>query len=160
MKIAIYPGTFDPLTNGHLDVALRAKRIFDKVYIMIAENPDKIGRYFLSLEDRLESAKAVFSKYEGFEVFSSPNLVVQEARRLGASALIRGIRAITDYEAEFTLHEVNEYLEPNVDMVYLMARKNFTFVSSSHIKELYHHGVDISSLVPEEVYQKIIKNKK
>ena len=151
MRIAVYPGSFDPLTNGHVDVALRAKKFFDKVIIMVADNASKTGHYLLSAEERVEMAKETFASYEGFEVVSTDKLVVKEAKKLSAQALIRGLRAVTDYEMEFQLHEVNEFLEPDIDMVYLMARKDQAFVSSSTIKELFFQGVDISSLVPEPV---------
>ena len=151
MGIAVYPGSFDPLTNGHVDVALRAKKFFDKVIIMVADNASKKGHYLFSAEERVEMAKETFASYEGFEVVSTDKLVVKEAKKLSAQALIRGLRAVTDYEMEFQLHEVNEFLEPDIDMVYLMARKDQAFVSSSTIKELFFQGVDISSLVPEPV---------
>ena len=151
MRIAVYPGSFDPLTNGHVDVALRAKKFFDKVIIMVADNASKKGHYLFSSEERVEMAKETFASYEGFEVVSTDKLVVKEAKKLSAQALIRGLRAVTDYEMEFQLHEVNEFLEPDIDMVYLMARKDQAFVSSSTIKELFFQGVDISSLVPEPV---------
>ncbi|MFA6624679.1 MAG: pantetheine-phosphate adenylyltransferase [Bacilli bacterium] len=157
MKIACYPGSFDPLTNGHLDVALRAKRIFDKVYIIIADNAQKTN-YFFSAEERVNMTKEVFKGYEGFEVVSTSGLVVKKAKELGAQALIRGLRAVTDYEAEFQLHEVNEFLDPTIDMVYLMAHRDQAFVSSSNIKEIFSHGEDISSLVPAAVL-KAMKNK-
>ena len=151
MRIAVYPGSFDPLTNGHVDVALRAKKFFDKVIIMVADNASKKGHDLFSAEERVEMAKETFASYEGFEVVSTDKLVVKEAKKLSAQALIRGLRAVTDYEMEFQLHEVNEFLEPDIDMVYLMARKDQAFVSSSTIKELFFQGVDISSLVPEPV---------
>ena len=151
MRIAVYPGSFDPLTNGHVDVALRAKKFFDKVIIMVADNASKKGHYLFSAEERVEMAKETFASYEGFEVVSTDKLVVKEAKKLSAQALIRGLRAVTDYEMEFQLHEVNEFLEPDIDMVYLMARKDQAFVSSSTIKELFFQGVDISSLVPKPV---------
>ncbi len=151
MRIAVYPGSFDPLTNGHVDVALRAKKLFDKVIIMIADNASKKGHYMFTAEERVKMAEETFAGLDGFEVVVTNKLVVKEAKKLNAQALIRGLRAVTDYEAEFQLHEVNEFLEPDIDMVYLMARKDQAFVSSSTIKELYSQGVDISNLVPEPV---------
>ena len=156
MKIAVYPGSFDPLTNGHIDVALRARKIFDKVYIMVANNASKSSRYLFSVEERVRLAKETFKDMDGFEVVSTDKLVVKEAKKLGAQALIRGLRAVTDYEMEFQLHEVNEYLEPTIDMVYLMAHKDQMFVSSSNIKEIFNQGEDISSLVPEPVLKSMI----
>ena len=151
MKIAVYPGSFDPLTNGHVDVALRARKIFDKIIIMVADNVQKSGHYLFTAEERVAMAKAVFEGKDGFEVVSTQHLVVKEAKKLHAQALIRGLRAVTDYEAEYQLHEVNEYLEPDIDMVYLMAHKDQAFVSSSNIKEIFFQNEDISRLVPDVV---------
>ncbi len=150
-RIAVYPGSFDPLTNGHVDVALRARKMFDEIIIMVADNPSKKGHYLFSAEERVKMIEETFAGLDGFQVVSTEKLVVREAKKLSAQALIRGLRAVTDYEAEFQLHEVNEFLEPDIDMVYLMARKDQAFVSSSTIKELYSQGVDISKLVPEPV---------
>lgn len=157
MRIAVYPGSFDPLTNGHVDVALRAKKLFDKVIIMIADNASKKGHYMFTAEERVKMAEETFAGLDGFEVVVTNKLVVKEAKKFNAQALIRGLRAVTDYEAEFQLHEVNEFLEPDIDMVYLMARKDQAFVSSSTIKELYSQGVDISNLVPEPVLKMMDK---
>jgi pantetheine-phosphate adenylyltransferase len=157
MKIAVYPGSFDPITNGHVDVALRARRFFDRVYIMIADNPTKAGKYMFSAEERMELAREVFKDVEGIEVVYTNKLVVREAKKLSADALIRGLRAVTDYEAEYQLHEVNEYLEPDIDMVYFMAKKNQAFISSSAIKELFFQGEDISHLVPSVVMEAMKK---
>ena len=157
MKIAVYPGSFDPLTNGHLDVALRARKIFDKIIIMVADNAAKSGRYMFTAEERVAMAKEVFKDMDGFEVVSTSKLVVKEAKKLGAQALIRGLRAVTDYEAEYQLHEVNEYLEPDIDMVYLMAHKDQAFVSSSNIKEIFFQHEDVSNLVPAPVFQAMKK---
>ena len=151
MKIAVYPGSFDPLTNGHVDVALRARKIFDKIIIMIADNASKKGHYLFTAEERAELARETFAQYDGFEVVTTSKLVVKEAKKLGAQALIRGLRAVTDYEMEYQLHEVNEFIEPEIDMVYLMAHKDQAFVSSSNIKEIFFQGEDISTLVPTPV---------
>ena len=120
---------------------------------MVADNPMKQGKYMFSAEERVELAKKVFESYSGFHVVCTQHLVVKEAKKLNASALIRGLRAITDYEAEYQLHEVNEYLEPEIDMLYFMAKKNQSFISSSAIKELFFQGVDISHLVPLPVLE-------
>lgn len=159
MKIACYPGSFDPLTNGHVDVALRARRIFDKVIIIVADNQDKKQRYSFTTEERVEMAKETFKDLNGFEVVSTTGLVVKKARELGAQALIRGLRAVTDYEAEFQIHEVNEFIAPDIDMVYLMAHRDQAFVSSSNIKEIFAHGEDISKLVPAPVLKAMIKKR-
>jgi pantetheine-phosphate adenylyltransferase len=156
MKIACYPGSFDPLTNGHLDVAIRARKIFDKVILIVADNQAKKDHYAFTLDERVEMAKETLKGLDGFEVVSTSGLVVKKARELHAQALIRGLRAVTDYEAEFQIHEVNEYLAPDIEMVYLMAHKDQAFVSSSNIKEIFQNNEDISHLVPAPVLKLMI----
>lgn len=153
MKIACYPGSFDPITNGHLDICLRAKKIFDKVIVLIASNASKTNTGYFTSEERLIITKEVFKNYDGIEVKICDGLVITEAKKLKAQALIRGLRAVSDYEVENQIHAVNEYLDNSIDMVYLMANKDQTFVSSSTIKELYSYGASIKSLVPEPVYK-------
>lgn len=160
MRIACYPGSFDPLTVGHVDVALRARRIFDKVIILIADNPKKASSYLFTAEERKTLAEETFCDHDGFEVQISRGLVVKKAKELGAIALIRGLRAVTDYEAEYQLHEVNEYIEPSIDMVYLMSHRVQAFVSSSNIKEMFLEGADITGLVPDPVYKAMQKKLK
>ena len=160
MRIACYPGSFDPLTVGHVDVALRARRIFDKIIILIADNPKKASSYLFTAEERKTLAEETFRDHDGFEVQISRGLVVKKAKELGAIALIRGLRAVTDYEAEYQLHEVNEYIEPSIDMVYLMSHRVQAFVSSSNIKEMFLEGADITGLVPDPVYKAMQKKLK
>ena len=160
MRIACYPGSFDPLTVGHVDVALRARRIFDKVIILIADNPKKASSYLFTAEERKTLAEETFRDHDGFEVQISRRLVVKKAKELGAIALIRGLRAVTDYEAEYQLHEVNEYIEPSIDMVYLMSHRVQAFVSSSNIKEMFLEGAEITGLVPDPVYKAMQKKLK
>ena len=160
MRIACYPGTVDPVTVGHDDVAFRARRIFDKVIILIADNPKKASTYLFTAEERKTLAEETFRDHDGFEVQISRGLVVKKAKELGAIALIRGLRAVTDYEAEYQLHEVNEYIEPSIDMVYLMSHRVQAFVSSSNIKEMFLEGADITGLVPEPVYKAMQKKLK
>lgn len=159
MKVAVYPGSFDPFTNGHLDVALRAKKIFDKVIIMVAYNSKK-SSYWFTAQERVEMIKESVKNYDGIEVISYDGLVVKKAKELGAQALIRGLRAVTDYEAEYQLHEVNEFLEPDIEMVYLMSHRDQAFVSSSNIKEIFDYNEDISHLVPKPVLDAMNKKKK
>lgn len=150
-KIALYPGTFDPLTNGHLDVALRAKKIFDKIIIMVADNPSKMNSFMFTSEERYEIAKSVFSNYSGFEVILSHSLTVKEAKKYHADTIIRGLRAVADFESEYQLNEVNYHLDSDIDMAYFFARGKSSYISSSTVKEIYFHGEDISSMVPKQV---------
>lgn len=159
MKKALYPGSFDPFTNGHLDVALRARKIFDEIYICVAYNPKKPS-YLFSAEERIRMIEETVREYPGIYVTSTDGLVVKKAHELGAQALIRGLRAVTDYEAEFQLHEVNEYLAPDIDMVYLMSHRDQAFVSSSNIKEIFFEGEDIVPLVPKPIYRAMLAKRK
>lgn len=158
MKIACYPGSFDPFTNGHLDVVLRAKNIFDEVIIVVACNSKK-SSYLFTAEERVKMIQESIKDYDGIKVIATDGLVVSKARELKAQALIRGLRAVTDYEAEFQLHEVNEYLAPDIEMVYLMSHRDQAFVSSSNIKEIFFEGADISGLVPKPIL-KAMEDKK
>lgn len=159
MKIAVYPGSFDPFTNGHLDVALRARRIFDEVYIMVAYNSKKTS-YLFTAEERVKMIQESVKDHPGIKVISYDGLVVKKAKELHAQALIRGLRAVTDYEAEFQLHEVNEYLDPDIEMVYLMSHRDQAFVSSSNIKEIFDYDEDISHLVPLPVLEAMMEKKR
>lgn len=157
MKVAIYPGSFDPLTNGHVDVAKRAKKLFDKVIILVSCNSTKSNTYMFSVEERVTMAKKVFKEEDGYEVISSSELVVDVAKKLGAHALIRGLRAVADYEYEYQLYEVNNFLDPDIDMIYFMAKTENTFISSSNIKELIKYKKDVRALVPTPVWEELKK---
>ncbi len=151
MKIAVYPGSFDPITNGHLDIIRRASKIFDKVIVLLAINPEKNCRF--SKEERLNMLVEVVKPYKNVEVDSYNGLVIEYARKHGASVLIRGLRVVSDFEYEWAYAAANEYIDKEIEMVFLMARKELTFISSSQIDELYNSGVDISSLVPKIVLE-------
>lgn len=153
-QIAIYPGSFDPLTNGHVDIVSRASKIFDKIIILVANNSSKTN-YLFSLEERVEMIKETFKDNKNISVEQTSGLVVTKAKSLGASILIRGLRAVTDFENEFQIHEINEFLDPNIEMVYLMANKEQTFVSSSNIKEIFFNGEDVSKLVPKAILKRL-----
>ena len=155
MKVAVYPGSFDPITNGHLDVLTRASQIFDKVIILVAINDAKSSRF--SVEDRVDMIKESVTKFNNVEVDSFNGLTVDYAKKHGAKFLIRGLRAVTDFEYEFSLSASNEFIDDSIDMVFFMSHAETSFISSSSIDELYHKGIDISKLVPESVikmYQK------
>ncbi len=157
-KIAVYPGSFDPFTYGHLDVALRARKLFDKVIILVANNSSK-SNYFFTAEERVEVIRKVVKKYDGIEVTSTSGAVVDAARSLNAMAMIRGLRAFTDFEAEYSLHAIYEYMDPDLETVYLMAKRNETFVSSTSIREMFYYKKNISALVPPEVEKAMIEKR-
>lgn len=154
MKVAVYPGSFDPITNGHLDILKRALKIFDKVIVLIAVNPNKSSRF--PVEERIEMIK---ESVEGLnvEVDSTEGLTVEYAKKHGATHLIRGLRAVTDFEYEFQLATANDYIDSSIDSVFLMSKQEKSFINSSMIIELHNKGIDVSALVPEPVLRRLNK---
>ena len=158
MRIAVYPGSFDPITNGHLDILRRALSVFDKVIVLIAVNPKK--KSVFSIEERIKIIKESIKVLKGAQVDSWEGLTVQYAKKVGATALIRGLRAVTDFEYEFQLSAANTFADPEIETIFFMSRKETTFISSSTIHELYSGGIDISSLVPPAVLKAYEEKKK
>jgi len=156
MKIAIYPGSFDPITNGHLDILKRALRVFDKVIVLVANNIKKTS--FFTVDERVAIIKSVVRDIPNVEVAQTDGLVVDYAMKVNATALVRGLRAVSDFEYELQVATTNEFINPSIDMVFFMTHLENTFISSSTIKELYSQNVDISRLVPPEVIM-ALKNK-
>ena len=146
MRKAIYPGSFDPITIGHIDVLKRASAIFDEVTLLLAVNPSKSSRF--NVEERLDMMREAVKGFPNVKVDYYDGLTVEYAKKVGAKHLIRGLRAVSDFEYEFSLAAANEYASPDIDMVFFMARHEEAFVSSSAIVELYQGGVDVSGLVP------------
>ena len=154
MKIAVYPGSFDPITNGHLEILKRALNIFDRVIVLVAVNPTKQTRF--SPEERVAMIKEAVDD-ERVDVDSYDGLTVEYAKAHGAKHLIRGLRAVTDFEYEFSLASANDFIDSSVDSVFLMSKAEKSFINSSMIMELFQSGVDISALVPESVIKRLKK---
>ena len=152
MKVAIYPGSFDPITNGHLDILERSLKIFDKVIVLVANNPNKHSRF--SVEERVAMIKESVADLN-VEVDSTDGLTVEYAKKHGAIALIRGLRAVTDFEYEFQLATANDYIDSSIDSVFLMSKHEKSFINSSMIIELHDKGIDVSSLVPPAVLKRL-----
>ena len=152
MKVAVYPGSFDPITNGHLEILKRALNIFDKVIMLVAINPNKKSRF--SAEDRVKMIKESVNDSR-VDVDSYQGLTVEYAKKHGANHLIRGLRAVTDFEYEFSLASANDFIDSSVDTVFLMSKAEKSFINSSMIMELYQNGKDISSLVPPSVLKRL-----
>ncbi len=152
MKVAVYPGSFDPITNGHLEILKRALNIFDKVIMLVAVNPNKKSRF--NAEDRVNMIKEAVNDPR-VEVDSYEGLTVEYAKKHHASHLIRGLRAVTDFEYEFSLASANDFIDSSVDTVFLMSKAEKSFINSSMIMELYQSGVDISALVPASVIKRL-----
>lgn len=149
MKKAVYPGSFDPITNGHLDILTRAAKVFDHVILLLAVNPAKTSAF--TVEERLFMMKEATKDMPMVEVDFTSGLTVEYARAHGASHIIRGLRAVTDFEYEFQFAAANSFVDPSIDMVFFMAGQKTGFISSSTINELYKNGADIAPLVPPSV---------
>lgn len=148
-KIAIYPGSFDPLTNGHVDIIERGLKIFDTVIIAVLHNPRKT--YLFSVDERVEMIKASFPNTRNIEVDSFDGLLVEYAKMKNAAAIIRGMRAISDFENEFQMALMNRRLNKDVQTVFLMTGLRWIFTSSSIIKEVAAFGGDITGMAPHPV---------
>lgn len=157
MKRAVYPGSFNPITNGHLDVLKRALKVFDEVIVLVAINPNKASKF--TIEERIQMIKEATEGLKGVKVDSTSGLSVTYAKEHGATCLIRGLRAVTDFEYEFSLSASNEFIDDSIDMIFFMSHAETSFISSSSIDELYRSGIDISSLVPQSVVE-MYKRKK
>lgn len=155
MTVAIYPGAFDPITNGHLDIATRAAQLFDKLVIGVFDTPDK--RISFSTEERVELVKQSIGGLPNVSVRSYTGLTVDFAKEVGAKAIVRGLRIATDFEREFTMAVMNKKLAPDLELVCLMANLQYQFLSSTLLKEVADLGGDIGSLVPKNVVSALMK---
>ena len=147
--IAIYPGSFDPITNGHLDLVQRGARMFDTLVVSILRNDSKLPLF--SVEERVDMLREVVHPYSNVEVDSFDGLLVDHAAARSATVLLRGIRAISDYEYELQMALMNRRLRPEIETVFMMANEAYSFISSRLVKEVYGLGGNISGLVPPSV---------
>jgi pantetheine-phosphate adenylyltransferase len=150
---ALYPGTFDPITYGHIDLIKRARKIFDHLVVAVADNPDKHPLF--SVAERIEIIKDVTSEMDGIEVTSFSDLTARYAKGIEALVIIRGLRAVSDFEFEFQMALMNRKIEPTVETVFLMPNEKFSYLSSSLIKDIAKRGGDITCFVPPIVEKKL-----
>jgi len=150
-RTAIYPGTFDPVTLGHVDVVQRGLKLFDEVIVAIADNPKKNPMF--DVATRLNMVRDTFKGEKRIKAVSFDGLLVHLVQKHQALAILRGLRAVSDFEYEFQLAAMNRKLDSKIESVFVMAREEYTFVSSSFIREISSMGGDVSSLVPETVQQ-------
>ncbi|MCP9450813.1 MAG: pantetheine-phosphate adenylyltransferase [Nitrospira sp.] len=153
MKIGVYPGTFDPITHGHTDIITRSLRVFDIVVVAVAPNPDKHPLF--NLAERIEMVKWVTKDLKQVEVTSFEGLLVEYVERSGAHAIIRGLRAISDFEHEFQMALVNRKLARNVETVFLMPSEEYSYLSSTIIKDVAKHGGSLTEFLHPEVAQRL-----
>jgi pantetheine-phosphate adenylyltransferase len=153
--IGLYPGSFDPITNGHLDLIERGSRLVDKLVVAILRNEEK--KVLFSIEERIEMLEQVVSHFPNVEVASFNGLLVDYAAQTGARLIIRGIRAVSDYEYELQMALMNRRLRPEIETVFLMAGEAYSFISSRLVKEIISLGGNISGLVPPMVESRLKK---
>ncbi|MDK2743626.1 MAG: pantetheine-phosphate adenylyltransferase [Nitrospira sp.] len=153
MKIGIYPGTFDPITHGHTDIITRSLRVFDKVVVAVAPNPSKHPLF--NLPERLDMVTLVMKEFHQVDVTAFEGLLVDYVERSGAHAIIRGLRAISDFEHEFQMALVNRKLAKNVETVFLMPSEEYSYLSSTIIKDVAHHGGNLTEFLHPEVARRL-----
>jgi len=154
-RIAVCPGSYDPVTYGHLDVIARSSQLFDEVVVGVVNLPRRKGATLFGAEERVSFIEDETKRLDGVRVVSFANLVVDFARENGAKAIVKGLRAISDFEYEFEMHQLNRLQAPDIDTLYLMASPQYSFLSSSGIKELAMFGGAIEELVPERVARRL-----
>ena len=146
-KTAVYPGSFDPITNGHLDIIKRASKIFDKLYVSILTNSAKTSAF--SLEERLDMIRRVTAEYDNVEVDSFSGLLVNYLNEKNAAIVVRGLRAVSDFEYEFQMALTNHKLEKNIETLFMMTSAKYSYLSSSIVKEVARYGGNLEDLVPD-----------
>jgi pantetheine-phosphate adenylyltransferase len=152
---ALYPGTFDPITLGHIDIIKRARKLFKNLVIAVAHNPEK--KPLFSVEERLKIIRQITKDMSGVTVTSFDDLTAGYARSINASVIIRGLRAVSDFEFEFQMALTNRKLQPDVETVFLMPNEKYSYLSSSLIKEIARRGGDVSCFVPDIVKERLAK---
>lgn len=155
MRRAIYPGSFDPVTNGHLDVIQRAGRIFNEVIVAVAHNEQKTG--FFPVEERLEYLRAAVEGIRNVRIARFDGLLVEFAKAQECHAVIRGLRAVSDFEFEFQMALMNRKLDPQIETIFLMPREDYVYLSSRIVREIARHGGNVDAFVPASVAKALQK---
>ena len=154
-KIAVYPGSYDPLTNGHIDIIQRGLKIFDKIIVAALKNPSKT--YLFSLEERMDMLMETFKRNPNIEVDYFEGLLVDYLKKIGVNTVVRGLRAISDFEIEFQMALMNRSIKPEIETIFLVPSVCYSFVSSRLVKEVYQLGGEIEKMVPDIVDKKLKK---
>ena len=151
MKTAIYPGSFDPITLGHLNIIKRAAVCFDKLFVCVMVNSEKVNRGLFTPEERVELIRRVVAKLPNVEADCSSTLIAEYARQKRACTLVKGLRAVSDYENELQMALINRKLNPRLETMFLPSSAKYTYVSSSMVKEMARYGAELSDFVPREI---------
>ena len=154
MSRAIYPGSFDPVTKGHLDIIIRASKIMDHLTVAVLENPRKVATY--DIEERLAMLRMVTKPYPNVDVEYFKGLLIDYAEKKNVNIIIKGLRAMSDFEFEFQMALVNQKLNPNIETLFMMTNSKYSYISSSIVKEIAAFGGDIGNMVPQEVCEMIL----
>ena len=155
-RIAVYPGTFDPATNGHLDIIQRAVKLFDKIIVAVALNPRKNPMF--PVEQRVDFIHQGLKGLKNVEVLPFGNLLIEFAQSKKASVIIKGLRAVSDFEYELQMGLMNRNLDEKMETLFMIPSQEFSFLSSNFVKEIARHGGDVRKLVPRSVAKKLIRN--
>lgn len=155
MRVAIYPGSFDPVTNGHLDIITRGSKVFDKLIVGVLVNIDKVGLF--TIEERVELIKRVTSHLPNVEVVSFNGLLVDLARKHNSKVILKGLRAVSDFEYEFQMALMNSQLDSDVETLFMTTSAANSFLSSSSVKQVAKFGGDIKGLVPDDIVDDVIR---
>jgi len=154
MKIAVYPGSFDPITMGHLDIIERASDVFDEVIVGVFVNPDK--KSLFTTDERVELIKRVTSKYQNVTVQSCSGLLVHFMKEHNAKVIVKGLRAVSDFEYEFQMSMMNNKLDPTIETVFMMTSVKYSYLSSSSVRQVAMFGGCVQGLVPDEIIKDIM----
>ena len=152
-RLALFPASFDPVTNGHLDIIQRSHRVFSDLVVAVANNVEKRGMF--SVDERMEMLRAALGDQPGIRITAFDGLLVDYARRIGAHVVIRGLRAVSDFEYEFEMALMNRHLSPEIETLFMMTSQKFFYVSSSRLKELVRFGANVDDFVPPLVAKKL-----
>ena len=155
MSIAVYPGSFDPITLGHLNIIRRAAAVFDTLYVCVMINSDK--QPLFSREERVEFIERTVVRYKNVKVESSEELLVKYMRSRGARVMIKGLRAVSDFDKEFQIALINRKLDPGIETLFMPSSEKYTYLSSSAVKEMTRYGADLKTFVPNEIIGDIIR---
>lgn len=158
MKIAVYPGSFDPITLGHLNIIKRAARIFDKIYVCVMKNSEKNPLF--TREERVELIKRTVKNFPNVEVETAEGLLVKYAKDRGATVIVKGLRAVSDFDWEFQMALANRKIDPGIDTLFLASSEKYTYLSSTVVKEMAKYSADLREFVPREIIEDVVNKTK